>query len=62
MPAIFSENTLSARTADALAREAGHEVAVVQLFSDALGLASSGATTYADLVRTNTDRILDALG
>ncbi|MGH3442945.1 MAG: metal ABC transporter substrate-binding protein [Nitriliruptorales bacterium] len=60
--AVFVETTASQRLADALAREIGQDVAVVTLFTDALGPPGSGADTYLGLMRTNARRVVDALG
>jgi hypothetical protein len=35
---------------------------VVELFTDSLGPAGSGAETLTDLLRTNASRIAEALG
>lgn len=59
--AIISETTASERVVDALAREVGGDVAVVTLFTDALGEPGSGADTYLGLLRTDARRIADAL-
>jgi zinc/manganese transport system substrate-binding protein len=60
-PAIFAEVTEPTRLAEALSREAGHEVEVVVLFTDALGEQGSGAETYIGLLETNADRIAEGL-
>lgn len=60
--AVFVETTASHRLADALAREMGEEVAVVTLFTDALGPPGSGADTYLGLLRTDARLIAEALG
>lgn len=62
VPAVFAENTASEQLAETLAQEAGTEVEVIELYSDSLGGEGSGATTYADMLRTNAQRISDALG
>ncbi|MBW3658595.1 MAG: metal ABC transporter substrate-binding protein [Actinobacteria bacterium] len=62
VPAIFAENTTDDRLAQALAREVGRDVAVVELYTDALGEAGSGAETYEGLLRTDAQLIVDALG
>jgi len=62
LPAIFVETVSPSALADALAAEVDHEVAVVELFTDSLGPAGSGAETLADLLRTNASRIAEALG
>lgn len=61
VPAIFVETTTSRRLADALASEVGGGVAVVELFTGALGPPGSGADTYHGLMTTDARRIADAL-
>lgn len=61
VPAIFADASSPARLAEALADEVGGEVEVVPLFTEALGDEGSGAETYAAMVRTNADRIAEAL-
>ncbi len=61
VPAIFAETTQSTQLADALADEAGGDVEVVELFSESLGESGSGAETYLDMMRTNAERIVEAL-
>ena len=61
VPAVFVETTTSRRLADALAHEVGGEVAVVELFTGALGPPGSGADTYRGLLSTDAHRIADAL-
>jgi zinc/manganese transport system substrate-binding protein len=60
VPAIFVETSSPARLADALADEVG-DVDVVELFSESLGDEGSGGETYADMMRSNAERIADAL-
>ncbi len=60
VPAIFVETTESADLAEALAAEAGG-VAVVELYSGALGEPGSGADTLAGMLVTNARRIAQAL-
>ena len=60
--AVFAENIRPAALADALAAELGQEVAVVTLFTDALGGPGSGAETYVSMQRLNAERIAAALG
>jgi zinc/manganese transport system substrate-binding protein len=60
VPAVFADTSSPARLAEALAAEAG-QVQVVELFSESLGPPGSGAETYTGLVRTNAQRIADAL-
>lgn len=59
--AIFAENISSTDLAEALARETGNEVVVVELFSDSLGEPGSGGETYIGMMSTNAQRIGDAL-
>lgn len=60
IPAIFTEGGHEGEDAEALADRLG--VAVVRLQTDALGPDGSGFETYVDLMRTNTDLIVAALG
>ena len=59
VPAIFGETTVSERLAAAIAAESGAEL--VRLYSGSLGTEGSGAETYIGMVRTNVQRIVDAL-
>ncbi|MBW3577005.1 MAG: metal ABC transporter substrate-binding protein [Actinobacteria bacterium] len=61
VPAVFTESIGSARLVEALRAEVGGEVAVVELYSDALGRPGSGAETYLGMMTTNAQRIADAL-
>lgn len=58
---LFSNNALSPRLLDALAQEAGGDVAVVSLYTGSLGEPGSGADTYSGMMLTNAHRIADAL-
>ena len=59
VPALFGETTVSERLAQAVARETG--ASLVQLYSGSLGPEGSGADTYIGMVRTNVERIVEAL-
>jgi zinc/manganese transport system substrate-binding protein len=59
--AIFGETTLPTNVADALAEEVGGEIRVVVLYTGSLGQAGSGADTYVGMLRTDAERIADAL-
>lgn len=59
--AVFAENTRSGGLVEALAAELGEGVAVVSLFSDALGAPGSGADTYIGMQRANAELIAAAL-
>lgn len=61
VPAVFAENVSDRRVAEALAREVGHDVAVVSLYTDSLGEEGSGADSYTGLLRTDARLIADAL-
>ncbi|MDE0267696.1 MAG: metal ABC transporter substrate-binding protein [Acidimicrobiaceae bacterium] len=58
--AIFAETMLATGDADALASEVG-DIKVVSLFTGSLGPEGSGAETYIGFLRTNTERIVEAL-
>ena len=59
VPAVFGETTVSERLATALAGETGAKL--VRLYSGSLGEEGSGADTYIGMVRTNVERITEAL-
>jgi zinc/manganese transport system substrate-binding protein len=61
VPAVFAETTLPTNVADTLADEVGGEVQVVVLYTGSLGEPGSGADTYAGMLRTDAQRIADAL-
>ena len=59
VPAIFGETTVNERLAETVAAESGAKV--VRLFSGSLGPEDSDAATYLEMIRTNVDRIVEAL-
>ncbi len=59
VPAVFGETTVSERLAKAVATESGADL--VRLYSGSLGAEDSGAATYIEMVRTNVERIVEAL-
>jgi zinc/manganese transport system substrate-binding protein len=61
VPAIFADTSSPTRLADALADEVGG-IEVVLLYTESLGEPGSGADTYEGMIRTNAERIADALG
>lgn len=61
VPAIFADTSSSDRLAQSLASELG-DVEVVELFTESLGEPGSGADTVAGMIRTNVERIVEALG
>ena len=58
--AIFTEDPGTANLAETVAAEVG--VPVVGLFAESLGPDGSGADSYLGMVRTNAERIAEALG
>lgn len=61
VPAVFTDSSTSADLARSLAGAAAGDVEVVELFTESLGPEGSGADTYLGLLRTNAERIRDAL-
>ncbi len=66
VPVVFAETTSSSRLAEVLAAEVDKRlipggVTVVELFSESLGDAGSGAETYVSMMETNARLIADAL-
>ena len=58
--AIFTENTLSAKLAQTIAKETGAKIAP-PLFTDALGPAGSAGDTFVKAFRYNVNTIVNAL-
>jgi zinc/manganese transport system substrate-binding protein len=61
IPAIFADTSGSTQLADAIAKSAGNEVAVVRLYSESLGEPGSDADTYIGMMTTNATLIANAL-
>ncbi|MBK5221854.1 MAG: zinc ABC transporter substrate-binding protein [Acidimicrobiia bacterium] len=61
LPAIFSESSGSAALSNTLVDGVDHPVEVVELFTDSLGPPGSGADTYVGMLRTNAERVAEAL-
>nr|WP_309980481.1 zinc ABC transporter substrate-binding protein AztC [Arthrobacter oryzae] len=59
--AVFADSSQPERLAQVLAAEAGQDIAVVPLFTESLGTEGSGAHTYLEMMRSNTERITHAL-
>ena len=59
VPAIFGETTASERLANAVATESG--ATLVRLYSGSLDSQGTDAGTYIGMVRTNVQRIVEAL-
>ncbi|HET6510550.1 MAG TPA: ATP-binding cassette domain-containing protein, partial [Candidatus Kapabacteria bacterium] len=60
LPAIFVESTINPKLLEQIARDKDIVIGG-QLFADALGPASSGAETYIQMIRHNTDVIVTGL-
>lgn len=60
VPAVFVDASAADDLARTLAAEAG-DVEIVPLFTESLGEPGSGADSYVAMVRTNAERIADAL-
>jgi zinc/manganese transport system substrate-binding protein len=61
VPAVFAETTSPSVLADAVAKEVGQDVAVIELLTGSLGGPGSGAETLAGMLLTDAQRITDAL-
>jgi zinc/manganese transport system substrate-binding protein len=61
VPAIFAETTQPTQLAEALAADVDADVQVVALYTESLGEEGSGADTYVGMMRTNAERIVEAL-
>jgi zinc/manganese transport system substrate-binding protein len=59
--AVFSETIVPPRILEALAREAGANVAVIELYTDSLGPPGSPAATYAGMIVEDARRVADGL-
>jgi ABC-type Zn uptake system ZnuABC Zn-binding protein ZnuA len=60
VPAVFAETVSNNSLLDQVSREAGVEV--VTLYTDALGPEGSAGGTYLDMMRSNVNAIVTALG
>lgn len=61
VPVIFSNASIASTLVDTVAKEAGSQVKVVQLYVESVGKPGSGAETYQGMMRTDATRIADAL-
>jgi ABC-type Zn uptake system ZnuABC Zn-binding protein ZnuA len=59
VPAVFTESTVNPRLAQQVAEDTG--IRIVQLYTDSLGPAGSGAETYTDMMRYNVRAIVEGL-
>lgn len=62
VPAIFAETSAPEQLAEAVADEVGTTIEIVELYTESLGGPDSPASTYVDMLRTDAERIADALG
>lgn len=62
VPAIFADTSQPDRLAQTLAEEVGAAVEVVPLHTGSLGTEDGGPTTYVEALRTDAERIAEALG
>ncbi|MGA8790484.1 MAG: zinc ABC transporter substrate-binding protein AztC [Paenarthrobacter sp.] len=61
VPTIFADSSQPDRLVQVLASEAGVDVHVTELFTESLTGPDGGAATYLDMMRTNTERIVQGL-
>ena len=59
--AVFTDPSQSDAVVETLVDEVGRPIEVIELYTDALGEPGSGADTYEGMMRTNVERIRDAL-
>jgi len=59
--AIFVETTESHTLAEAIARDLGSEIAIVELYAGSLGASGSGADSLIGMLVINAERIAEAL-
>ncbi|MEQ8675172.1 MAG: metal ABC transporter substrate-binding protein [Aggregatilineales bacterium] len=60
--AIFAEVSANSDLAETVASEAGRDVAIITLYSEALSAEDGPASTYVDYMRYNATQIVTALG
>ena len=61
IPALFVDASAPTGLVDVIADEVGSDVDVVELWSESLGDDESPASTYVGLIRTDAERIAEAL-
>ncbi|MFC7550495.1 zinc ABC transporter substrate-binding protein AztC [Plantactinospora sp. GCM10030261] len=61
VPAIFVDTSQPAKLAEVLVSEAGIRVEVTALYSESLSEADGGAPSYLEMMRFNTEAIIDGL-
>jgi manganese/iron transport system substrate-binding protein len=62
VPTIFAETTINPRLIATVAEEAGVNLAQQELYSDSIGEPGSGAESYVEMMRANTQTIVENLG
>jgi len=60
IPAVFVESTINPKLMNQISKDTGVKIGG-KLFADSLGDATSGASTYIDMLKQNTDVIVKAL-
>ncbi|SCX58211.1 zinc/manganese transport system substrate-binding protein [Klenkia marina] len=61
VPTVFADSSQPDRLVQVLAEQAGLDVAVVPLFTESLTPAGGGAETYLQMMRANTEDIVEGL-
>ncbi|WP_433424942.1 zinc ABC transporter substrate-binding protein AztC [Microtetraspora malaysiensis] len=61
VPAIFADSSQPDRLAQVMAAEAGLKVKVLSLFTESLSTARKGASTYVEMMRSNTEAVVGGL-
>ena len=59
--AIFADSSQPDRLAQVIAEEAGRDVRVIPLFTESLTAPGEGAATYLEMMRANTDLLVEGL-
>lgn len=62
VPTIFAETTLNSQLIEAVAAEAGVQLAPTELYSDSLGAPGSDGASYVEMMVSNTQVIVENLG
>ncbi|WP_084259059.1 zinc ABC transporter substrate-binding protein AztC [Microtetraspora malaysiensis] len=61
VPTIFADSSQPDRLAQVMGAEAGLKVRVVSLFTESLSTARKGASTYVEMMRSNTEAVVGGL-
>lgn len=62
VPTIFVESGDPPKLMQVIAKEAGVQIAQIELFTDTLGTANSRGNTYQTMLVANTETIVKGLG